>query len=137
MNLLKIHYTALLLVLAAISLNAGATIAEPGLSASSNGDNVFVTWQTLEETNLKHFIVQRSTQKYGTFTDIGIVLPEKDMYYEFIDETAYKTSGTIYYYRVAIVETDGDVTYSDEVTVLHDNISGVKKTWGSIKALFR
>ena len=136
MKLLKIQYMAVLLIAATISLNAGATIADPGLSARSSGDNVFVTWQTLEETNVMHFVVQRKTQD-SPFADIGIILPEKDQYYEYVDETAYKTSGTIYLYRIAIVDKNGNITHTNEVTVLHDNISSVKKTWGSIKALFR
>ena len=64
--------------------------------------------------------------------------PETDQYYEYIDETAYKTTGSVYVYRIAIVDNDGTVTYSEEVSVLHDTINGgVKETWGSIKALFR
>lgn len=136
MKLLKIQYIVVFLILTAISLNAGATIAEPGLLARSSGDNVLVTWQTLQETNVKHFIVQRKTQD-SPYADIGIVLPEKDHYYEYVDETAYKTAGTIYYYQVAIVDNNGNITHTNKVTVLHDNISSVKKTWGSIKALFR
>ncbi len=136
MNLQKIKYTAILLILTAISLNAGATIAEPGLAARSSGDNVFVTWQTLEENNVKNFVVERKTQD-SQFIEIGVVLPEKDKYYEYVDETAYKASGTLYTYRVKIVDNNGNYTYSNEAPVLHDNISSVKKTWGSIKALFR
>jgi len=136
MKLLKIQYITVFLILTAISLNAGATIAEPGLTARSSSGNVLVTWQTLQESNVQHFVVQRKTQN-GPYADIGIMLPEKDQYYEYVDETAYKTAGTIYLYRIAIVDNNGNVTHTNEVTVLHDNISSVKKTWGSIKALFR
>ena len=136
MKLNKIIYTVFLILISAISLNAGATIAEPGLTARSSGENVVVTWQTLQETGVNHFVVQRRT-KEGPFMDVDNVLPEKDQYYEYLDETAYKTTGTIYLYRIAIVDNNGTVTHSNEVTVLHDNISSVKKTWGSIKALFR
>lgn len=136
MKLYRVSYLLLLLLITAISLNAGATIAEPGVTARSSGDNVIVMWQTLQESNLKHFVVQRKA-KDGPFFEVGVVVPEKDQYYEFTDETAYKTSGTLYKYRIAIVDNNGLVTHSNEVPVLHDNISSVKKTWGSIKALFR
>jgi len=134
--LFKIFHILLLLSITAISLNAGATIAEPGVTARSNGENVHITWQTLTETNVKHFVIERRT-KDSSFMSISTLLPEADKYYEFIDETAYKTAGTIYVYRVAIVDNDGSISYSNEAPVLHDNISSVKKTWGSIKALFR
>lgn len=137
MKLFRIKYLAILVSIVSISvLYAGAKIAEPGVTARSNAGNVYVTWQTLEETNLKHFVVERKT-KEGGFMQLGEVLPESDKYYEYIDETAYKTAGTLYIYRVAIIDNNGTITYSNEVPVLHDNISSVKKTWGSIKALFR
>ncbi len=136
MKLYKTFYILFAILISSISLNAGASIAEPGVTARSSGDNVVITWQTLQENNLKNFVVERRTQD-GPFMEIGTVVPESDKFYEYIDETAYKTSGTIYLYRVAIVDNNGTVTHSKEVTVLHDNISSVKKTWGSIKALFR
>lgn len=136
MKLFKIYYILILLSIAAISLNAGATIAEPGVTARSIGENVHITWQTLTENNVKHFVIERRT-KDSSFMSIATLIPESDKYYEYIDETAYKTAGTIYVYRVAIVDNDGSISYSNEAPVLHDNISSVKKTWGSIKALFR
>ena len=137
MKILRVRYIALLLLLPLIStLFAGARIAEPGVTARSTGNDVIIIWQTLEETNLKHFVVQRKSQG-GPFADIATVMPEKNRYYEYVDETAYKISESIYVYRIAIVDNNGTTTYSSEVTVLHDNISSVKKTWGSIKALFR
>lgn len=136
MKLFKIYYILILLIISSISLNAGATIAEPGVTARSSGENVHITWQTLTENNVKHFVIERRT-KDSSFLGIAILLPESDKYYEFIDETAYKTAGTIYVYRVAIVDNDGSISHSNEAPVLHDNISSVKKTWGSIKALFR
>lgn len=136
MKLFKIYYILILLSIAAISLNAGATIAEPGVTARSIGENVHITWQTLTENNVKHFVIKRRT-KDSSFMSIATLIPESDKYYEYIDETAYKTAGTIYVYSVAIVDNDGFISYSNEAPVLHDNISSVKKTWGSIKALFR
>lgn len=130
-------YILVLLLLPIVSvIFAGATIAEPGVSARSNGDDVILNWQTIEETNLKHFVVQRKTK--AGFMDLAEIPPEEDQYYEYIDETAYKTTASIYVYRIAIVDNGGTVTYSNEVTVHHDTINGgVKETWGSIKALFR
>ena len=136
MKMNRISYLLLLIFITTISLNAGATIAEPGVTARSSGDNVIVTWQTLQENNVKHFTIQRRTQD-GPFMEIGTLEPESDKFYEYLDETAYKTSGTLYLYRIAIVDFNGTITHSKEVPVLHDNISSVKKTWGSIKALFR
>lgn len=104
-------------------------------SARSNGNNIIVSWQTSTETNLKQFVIERKTVN-GSFSEIGVVYPQADKNYEFVDQTAFKATDQLYVYRLKIVDNDGSVTYSWEVAVPH-NVSSVKRTWGSIKALFR
>ncbi len=118
-----------------VLLFAGAIIAEPGLTAVSDGQTVTLSWQTLQEENLRHFVIQRKTAE-GAFIDLAYITPESDRNYEFIDRTAYKTDDAVYLYQLKIVETNGNVTTLREARVLH-NVSSVRKTWGSIKALFR
>lgn len=114
---------------------AGAMIAQPGLSAVSDGQSVILTWQTTQEVNLKHFVVERKPAD-GHYVQIGVVDPVDGKYYEYTDRTAYKADEAVYVYRLKIVDQDGSVTYSGETSVLH-NVSSARKTWGSIKALFR
>lgn len=113
----------------------GAMIAQPGLSAVSDGQSVVLTWQTTSEDNLKNFVIERKPTE-GEFVEIASLNPEEDKYYEYVDRTAYKTEEAVYVYRLKIVDNDGSVTYSGEASVLH-NVSSVRRTWGSIKALFR
>ncbi|MBE2279223.1 MAG: hypothetical protein IAE91_02440 [Ignavibacteriaceae bacterium] len=56
--------------------------------------------------------------------------------YSFLDEGAYKSSDVLYIYRLKIIDKDNTQAYSKEISVNHA-VSGVKKTWGSIKAMFR
>jgi len=114
---------------------AGAMIAEPGLTAVSDGQSVKLTWQTTSEENLQSFIVERKASD-GEFIQIATMSPEDDQYYEYVDRNAYKTEDAVYIYRLSIVETSGSVSHSGEASVLH-NVSSVRRTWGSIKALFR
>ncbi|MCX7876619.1 MAG: hypothetical protein N2321_10700 [Melioribacteraceae bacterium] len=123
----------LLLLVAAVNVFAGADILK--LSARSQNGNVIVFWQSSSESNLKHYIVERKTVN-GNFIEVGIVQPRSDRNYEFVDQTAFKGAETLYVYRLKIVDNDGSVSYSWEVAVPH-NVSSVKRTWGSIKALFR
>ena len=103
---------------------------------SSNG-NVVLDWQCSSETNLKDYVIQRKTAS-GNYSDIATVQLRSDMNYEYTDQTAFKTDDQVYIYRLEIVDNDGSLSYSKEVSVLHDKgISSVKRTWGSIKALFR
>jgi hypothetical protein len=120
-------------------LTAGLIFAGVDLrtfTAKSSGGNVVLNWETNSETNLNYYVIQRKTVN-GGYADIGNVYPKSDRTYEYIDQTAFKTSGQVYVYRIKIVDNDQTVSYSGEVTVAHNSISSVKRTWGSIKALFR
>ncbi len=100
-----------------------------------NGD-VIVEWKTSEEVNLKVFVIERKNQN-SPFTDIATVNPTgSNSTYSYRDENAYKTNDLNFTYRLRIVDLDGRVTYSQEAHVSL-SVSSVKRTWGSIKALFR
>lgn len=102
----------------------------------SEGDDVRLEWKTGDENNLNHFSVERKTPQ-SSYNEIATVDPKgSNSYYTYIDQSAYKTDDMIFIYRLKIVDNDNQVSYSSEVTVSH-NISGVKRTWGSIKAMFR
>jgi hypothetical protein len=104
--------------------------------ARSEGENVKLEWKTGDETNLRHFVVQRRNPN-SSFIDIA-TLPAKgsNSFYTYIDESAYKVTDLIFIYRLKIVDQNNQTSYSSEVSVT-PNISGVKRTWGSIKAMFR
>ena len=103
---------------------------------SSESEDVKLEWQTGEESNLQKFVIERKTPQ-SSYSEIATISPKGDnSYYSFIDQNAYKTNDIVFIYRLKIVENGGMVTYSQATTVSH-SISGVKRTWGSIKAYFR
>jgi len=61
---------------------------------------------------------------------------DEGAFYSYTDRTAYKTSDNVYVYRLRIVESGGTASFSQDVPVTH-SVSSVKRTWGSIKAMFR
>lgn len=106
------------------------------INAKNEGDNVRVEWKTSDEKNVKEFLVERKTYQ-GEFNVLESVKPlGSNSYYSFLDQNAYKVSDVIFIYRIKIVDNDNSVSYTKEVSVSH-NISGVRRTWGSIKAMFR
>lgn len=131
----RFYQIAILLILVQFTaLFAGAFIVY--FHARSEGDNVVLTWQTGSEQNLSKFLIERKTVN-GSFTELSSILPKgNNNTYTFTDETAFKVTDAIYIYRIKIVDNDNSSTFSSEVSVSH-NVSSVKRTWGSIKALFR
>lgn len=130
-TLLKISLILLLIT----SVFASAFIQS--ITARSDGENIIVEWKTGEESaSLSKFVVERKTPNNG-FIEIGTVTPKgSNSFYTFVDNNIFKGNDYIFTYRLKIVDNNSQVTYSTEVSVSH-SISGVKRTWGSIKAMFR
>lgn len=102
----------------------------------SEGEDVLLEWKTSAEVDLKHFAIERKTPQ-NPYIELAIVEPKgSNSFYSYVDEAAYKTADLVFIYRLKIVDNDGSTSFSAEVTVSH-NVSGVKRTWGSIKAMFR
>lgn len=122
------------IVLLTSTLFAGALIEF--LHASSDGENVILTWQTTQETSVKEFIVMRGTTRENMIEIESLSPIGSNSLYTYVDENAYKTTNSFYVYKLKIVDNDNSVSYSGYVSVTHQ-VSSVKRTWGSIKALFR
>jgi hypothetical protein len=113
---------------------AGATLEF--FRGKSENDKVFLEWKSREEIALKEYVVERKSLN-SEYISLATIQPKgNNSYYTFIDETAFKSLGSIYYYRLKIVDYNGSISYSNEISVFH-SVSSVKRTWGSIKAMFR
>jgi len=131
---MKIKTLILLLILSAGIILPGAFLLK--FTVSSLNGNIVLDWQCSSESNLKDYVIQRRTVT-GSYSDIATVQPRSDMNYEFTDQTAYKNEDHVYLYRIEIVDNDGSLSYSKELSVVSNVSSVQKRTWGSIKALFR
>jgi hypothetical protein len=132
---MKRAFLVLLPLLLAAPLIAGAFL--DFFQGRSDGNNIFLEWKVRSETNVTSYDVQRKAGYGGEFTTIASVEPKSGSgYYSFTDRSAYKAQDNIYIYRLKIADANGSASYSNDVTVSH-SVSSVKRTWGSIKAMFR
>lgn len=124
-----------LLVLFIISTAFAGAFIDFFHARSENGQ-VLLEWKTSTEQSIKSFKIERKTVD-GEFMEIASIQPQgNNSFYTFVDENALKTADVIYIYRLKIVDNNEQFSHSKEVSVSH-SISGVKRTWGSIKAMFR
>ena len=128
-------------VILIVALFSGTVFAGAFLdffSGVSDGNNIVLEWKTRTESNLVRFEVQRKAGATGDFLTLTSVQPKgSNSTYKYIDRSAYKEISALYIYRLKIVENGGGPSsYSNDVTVSH-SVSSVKRTWGSIKAMFR
>jgi hypothetical protein len=128
--------TVAVLLVTAVAVFGGAFLES--FAGHSDGTNITLEWRTRTETGIDRYDIQRHSGEGGEFTTLATIAPKgSNSTYQFVDRAAYKETGTLYVYRLKIVEEgSGSVSYSNEISVSH-SVSGVRRTWGSIKAMFR
>ncbi|KAA3613586.1 MAG: hypothetical protein D8M58_17030 [Calditrichaeota bacterium] len=105
-------------------------------SAQPDGNRVRISWVTKDESQLKHFIVKRSYDDKNFIELDRVSLKGPGYRYEYIDEDVlFKSSGALFY-KIVAFKRDGTKIETASMMV-HPNISGIFKTWGAIKAMFR
>jgi len=127
----------LVLTLVATTVLLASVIRDGSLQARSDGNNIIIQWGSTDEAQVKEYQVERRNGTGGEFGWIATVTKKgSNSFYEYIDRSAFKTTGSIYQYRIVTVFNNGGHEYSSIITVSH-NVSSVKRTWGSLKAMFR
>ncbi|MDT8322753.1 MAG: hypothetical protein RRA94_01475 [Bacteroidota bacterium] len=129
---------SVLVILLLVSATAFSGAFLDFFNGRSDGDNIVLEWKTRSESNLQRYEIQRKAGQDGDFVTLSTVNPKgSNSLYTYIDRSAYKATQSIYVYRLKIVESAGSpASFSSEITVSH-SVSSVKRTWGSIKAMFR
>jgi len=109
--------------------------------ARRQSNTVILEWTTEEEGGLVKFQIQRSTDSIN-WINIGEKLPlpgqsGERKSYSFTDNSIFKNMHTgTFYYRLIIIDAQGNSTPHDVIVSIAGN-SGLRHTWGSIKAMFR
>jgi hypothetical protein len=136
---MKKLYTGILFIIAAVvAVYAGVAIS---LQVQSQGDNANLSWQVsgIPLTDSQRFSIQRKTPQTDYQEVASVNATSNNSFYQFTDKAVYKTTDVMYIYRIRLVDVNNpNYVYgsSDEIHISL-SISGVKKTWGSIKAMFR
>ena len=121
---------------------AYASVIRSAPSAFTNIDGfITVTWQTDDETGVMKFEVWRAqviVDKLSEFEKVGDVdRPSvKPVRYEFVDRSIFKVTTNVFAYKVRVIFQNGSYTDSEITRTSHVS-STAKRTWGSIKAMFR
>ena len=106
------------------------------VSAVPNTNRVVITWVTKSETGVQRFVIARSNddKTYISLKRISAKGPGTE--YEYVDVNVMFNDFSALFYKVKALDAGGQVV--DETSmIVHPNISGIFRTWGAIKALFR
>lgn len=123
------------------SVALGEVIQASSLRAQDDGSGVALRWTSQDESTVVGYFIERKAGGSGTFIPLvsqPIQAKGNGQNYLFEDETAFRTNGTFYQYRLTPVNGAGQAVGSSYyVSIDHNNVSTVRRTWGSIKAMFR
>lgn len=101
-------------------------------------NDLIISWQTTTEDGVSHFELQRRTQfSNNQFVDVasvnahGVGKP-----YRYLDDQVYKTVSEQVDYRLEVVYVNG---VREELGTKSVNYTptAIRRTWGSIKAMFQ
>lgn len=123
------------IILSFVSLVLGASVFSE-VSAVPSTNRVTLNWVTKSESGVTNFIILRSNDDA-----IYISLAKKKAEgpgtrYKYVDQNVMFRDFSPLFYKVRAVNSNGQ-TIEESSMIVHPNISGIFKTWGAIKALFR
>ncbi|MEW6511524.1 MAG: hypothetical protein AB1428_11260 [Bacteroidota bacterium] len=131
-----ISSVVVLLLVSAVAVQGAVIKGTP--TAYSNGSTIVVRWQSEDETGVIGYEIARKSGASDVFMVLAPSLQAKgnNASYEFTDESAFRITDSYYQYRITALYSGGGRSDPYYVVVTH-SVSSVRRTWGSIKAMFR
>ncbi|MBM4158091.1 MAG: hypothetical protein FJ216_04850 [Ignavibacteria bacterium] len=129
---------ALIFAILSISIIAYAEFGLEFFTAKTGSDGIFIEWKSQDEDGVVYYEIERSADNPNSYLYLKTInATGNNSYYSYLDNNVMmKSSSTIYYYRLKCVRGNNSYFYTNHITVVH-SVSGIKETWGSIKAIFR
>ncbi len=133
-----LRYGAIICSMLVLFATAYSIVIKDKPIAYSNGSDIVIRWSSIDETGVQRFDILRRSGTIGDFTVIYSVdqLKGDNSTYEFTDKSVFKVTSGIYQYKIRVINGQNPPPETDLVTVSHVS-SAAKRTWGSIKAMFR
>jgi hypothetical protein len=135
--------TALLVALSLVVSVQAVQVTLQYFQAKSNGNSIVVEWKSATESDVAHYEVERAgaDKQFRYVTTVSA--KGSNQPYSFKDDEAFgkgdgekNITANYFTYRLKVVTQDKNASYSNTVGVVH-NVSGIKRTWGMIKEMFR
>lgn len=127
----------LFILVITISLLYAGTVFEE-CSAVPETNQVTIKWRTLSETNVVKFAIKRGMDINNITNEVRRVTARgQGSDYQFVDENVMFKSSQTFFYRISALGGDESVIEESESLIVNPNISGIYRTWGAIKAIFR
>jgi hypothetical protein len=126
-----------LLIILALTGIAYAGVTLQYFTAKSNTEGILVEWKTMEENSTVKFELERSAESPDNFIYLATLnATGNNSFYSYQDNSVDLRTTSVYKYRLKCIDGNGNSSYTQSISVIHE-VSGIRSTWGSIKAIFR
>jgi hypothetical protein len=140
-----IRRLAILAVLVCTTVVAyGVQVTLQYFNAKSNGTSISLEWKSTAESNLVQYEIERAGEDNQFRYVASLQARGSNTVYSYRDDEAFgkgdgndgSVARNYFTYRLKMVTPDRSASYSNSIGVTH-NVSGIKRTWGMIKEMFR
>ena len=131
-----LQLTLVIFLLAGFS--SQGTVRMSFFKVNEESGDLVISWQTEEELDVREYELQRMTRfTNGQFVKVESLPPHgPDKAYLFTDEQIFKSSSERVDYRLEVIYTDGVRQQLAREQVNYTS-TAIRRTWGSIKAMFQ
>ncbi len=134
----------LVVLLAVVPITSLADVFKPGSPSRGTGSGLTIRWETSDESEVIKFEVYRREYRSGgmgpaeKIADIAARRLSSSVY-QIEDAGIFKTADRVLEYEIRAVDGQGIVVETAKMTTWFSTglTSTAKRTWGSIKAMFR
>ncbi len=137
MRNLRAHTLTLVMLGAGLIWTSFGQVVLQRFEARTQGNDVIVEWEAQVEQEVKMYVLERRTRYDVAFREIKRFTPQgPKKVYRYRDTHVYKNTSEQVYYRLRIIYRDGTLQLIDPIATDYTS-TAVRRTWGSIKAMFQ
>lgn len=105
-------------------------------SADAQTNRVEISWTTVSEDKVAEFVILRGRDT-DNYVEIARMAPKgPGSRYTYIDDEVMFRSLHVKYYKVRAIDENSNILEQQSLSAI-PKVSGVFRTWGAIKAMFR
>jgi len=104
--------------------------------ASAETNRVTISWISKSEPNFKTYKILRSNDNRNYIEIKSINAKGPGTQYSFVDENVMFKSSVLYY-KIQALDASGNILAKPDPISVLSNTTGMFRTWGAIKAIFR
>lgn len=114
-----------------------ASVVFSRFDARTEGNDIVVSWETSVETDIREYVLERRTIFDTQFLEMArLEAHGSNSPYTYRDERVFKVQAEQVSYRLRMIDDNGSFAgVTDPITVDYTP-TAVRRTWGSIKAMF-